>query len=52
MGFPPNVIGEWLKDVTKILFGLEGLIISFIPLYYSHQSRIKQPLVVQEEDVD
>jgi len=52
MGFPPNVIGEGLKDVTKILFGIEGLVISFIPLYYSHQSRIKQPLVVPGEDVD
>ena len=50
-GFPPNVVGEWLTDISKVLMGLEGLIISFVPFYFAMQSRTKRPLRVRGSDV-
>jgi len=39
IGFPPNVISEVLTDISKMLFGLEGLLLSYAPLYYSLKAK-------------
>ncbi|OIO70396.1 MAG: hypothetical protein COW19_08945 [Zetaproteobacteria bacterium CG12_big_fil_rev_8_21_14_0_65_55_1124] len=51
-GFPPNVISEWLTDVSKVLFGLEGVLISYAPLYYSLQASRKHPEPLNHEYTD
>jgi len=52
IGFPPNVISEVLTDISKMLFGLEGLLLSYAPLYYSMQADKSQPIHVDNKYSD
>jgi len=35
MGFPPDAIEQFVRDVTKIAIGCEGVIVCYAPIYYS-----------------
>lgn len=43
MGFPQNAISEGLKSFSTILFSIQGILISFAPLYYSQKAKSKYP---------
>ena len=50
IGFPPNVISEVFTGISKMLFGLEGLLLSYAPLYYSMQADKTEPIKVHDRD--
>jgi len=49
LGFPKGLIGEGLKNTSTILFSIQGMLLSFAPLYYSMKADHEQPLTVPGE---
>jgi len=49
LGFPKNEISEGLKNFSTILFSIQGMLLSFAPLYYSMKADHEHPHIVPDE---
>jgi len=52
LGFAKDVISEGLKNFSTILFSIQGMLLSFAPLYYSMKADHEHPLTVPGEHRD
>jgi len=52
LGFPKDVISEGMKNLSTILFSIQGMLLSFAPLYYSMKADQEHPHIVPGEHRD
>ena len=52
LGFAKDVISEGLKDFSTILFSIQGMLLSFAPLYYSMKADHEHHHIVPGEHLD